>query len=122
MHLWLHSCGRIDGVLDDLIDAGLDVVNMFQPLLFDLDDLGRRFAGRITFENSPDVQRSVPTGDRKVLRADIEKQLKCLATANGGYIVAGLNLEILIANSGVDDPGVLDVITDTYHQLDPYRK
>ena len=63
MHFWLHSCGRIDGVLDDLIDAGLDVVNMFQPLLFDLDDLGRRFAGRITFENSPDMQRSVPTRD-----------------------------------------------------------
>ncbi|MDD5704932.1 MAG: uroporphyrinogen decarboxylase family protein [Kiritimatiellae bacterium] len=122
LHFWLHSCGRIDGLMDDLIDAGVDVVNMAQPLLFDLGELGRRFAGRITFENSPDVQRSVPTCDPDVLRADIGRQLECLATPTGGYIVAGLNRELLQAGSGVDDPGILDLIMNTYRQLDPYRR
>lgn len=120
MHFWLHSCGKIDGLLDDLIEAGVDVINMFQPNLFNLEELGRRFAGRIAFENYPDVQLSVPTGRRDVIRADIAEQLARLAAPKGGYIAAHLAPSHLKAQCNVADPGMADYITAAFAELDPF--
>lgn len=120
MHFWLHSCGKIDGLLDDLIEAGVDVINMTQPRLFDLQALGRRFAGRIAFENYPDMQVTVPTGKRDVIRADIARQLSCLATPKGGYIAASLTPSHLKAQCNVDDPGIAGYIAETFVELDPF--
>jgi uroporphyrinogen decarboxylase len=47
----LHSCGGIEPLLPDLIDAGLDAVNPVQITCTGMDapSLKRRFAGKITF-------------------------------------------------------------------------
>jgi len=121
LHFWLHACGKIDGLLDDLIEAGLDVVNMMQPRIFDLPELGRRFAGRITFENYPDMQSSVPTLNRQTIRQDMAEQLKYLATPQGGYIAMCLDAYYLKAECDVADKTLSEFITQTYRELDPYR-
>jgi len=121
-HFWLHSCGRIDGLLDDLIDAGVDVINMMQPQLFDLPELGRRFAGRITFEMYPDLQRTLPTGNRDRIRADLAEQLRCLASPRGGYIAMWLDPYYLKSECNLDDPAFSTFITETYRELDPFAK
>ncbi|MFH1477627.1 MAG: uroporphyrinogen decarboxylase family protein [Verrucomicrobiota bacterium] len=120
LHFWLHSCGKIDGLLDDLIDAGLDVINMLQPRIFDLPELGRRFAGRIAFENYPDMQLSVPTGNRQIICQDIAAQLKYLATPQGGYIAAWMEPRYLKSECDILDETMSDYITRTYRELDPY--
>jgi len=30
-HVWMHSCGKINEIIQDLIDIGLDVINLQQP-------------------------------------------------------------------------------------------
>ncbi|MCX7425412.1 MAG: methyltransferase [Planctomycetia bacterium] len=47
----LHSCGGIESLLPDLIDAGLDAVNPVQITCTGMDarSLKRQFAGKITF-------------------------------------------------------------------------
>ncbi len=120
LHFWMHSCGRIDGILDDLIEAGLKVVNIQQPQIFDLAEMKKRFAGRICFEAYPDIQRSVPAGDREVVRQDIAAQLEHLTTPSGGYIAAWLSDHLIKADCDVDKPGFSDAITQTYRELDPY--
>ena len=101
-------------------DAGVDVINIMQPQLFDLPELGRRFAGRITFECYPDMQKTLPTGDRQIIHADIAKQLRCLATPSGGYIAMWLDPYYHKSECDVDDPALATFITDTYRELDPY--
>ena len=37
MHVWIHSCGKINDVVDDLISIGVDVINTFQPALLGIE-------------------------------------------------------------------------------------
>jgi len=57
---FLHSCGYITEILDDLIEIGLDVIQMDQQENMGLDKLSKRFAGRITFFNPVDIQAVLP--------------------------------------------------------------
>ena len=120
MHFWLHSCGKIDGLLDDLIDAGVDVINP-QIDVFDLEDLGSRFAGRISFESYPDMQEVVPSGDRELIVEDISRQLKHLATPKGGYIVMSYDADYLKSACDVDDPTLGEFVFEAYRERDPFR-
>jgi uroporphyrinogen decarboxylase len=49
-HVWMHSCGRINKILESLIDIGLDVVNLQQPQILGVKEIGAQFRGRICFE------------------------------------------------------------------------
>ena len=61
-HVWMHSCGKINKVIGGLIEAGVNVVNMQQPLTNGIEEIGRDFAGRICFETLCDIQRTLPAG------------------------------------------------------------
>ena len=54
--IFLHSCGSIAAVLDDLIDAGVDVINPVQPRARDMDStmLKSRFGDRVVFHGGVD--------------------------------------------------------------------
>ena len=45
----MHSCGRVTGILDSLIEIGLDVINLQQPRALGIEEIGRRFAGMRCF-------------------------------------------------------------------------
>ena len=120
MHFWLHSCGKIDALMEDLIEAGVDVLNP-QIDVLDLEDIGQRFAGRISFESYPDTQEVVPSGDREKIQADIVRQLKNLATDRGGYIAQSLTFDYLASACDVEDASLTKFILEAYRQGDPYR-
>jgi uroporphyrinogen-III decarboxylase len=84
----LHSCGYIVDILDDLIEAGLDVIQMDQQRNMGLEVLGERFGGRITFYCPPDIQTAMqwPLPE---LRAYCRQMVECLGREEGGFI-AGL--------------------------------
>lgn len=56
---FLHSCGYIVDILDDLIEIGLDVIHMDQQENMGLELLGERFGGRITFFSPVDIQKGM---------------------------------------------------------------
>ena len=82
----LHSCGYTVDILDDLIEIGLDVMNLDQQENMGLDFLGKRFGGRLTFLNPVDVQTVMPRGDFDEIRAYCRKMAKAFATPKGGFI------------------------------------
>jgi len=83
---FLHSCGYIVEILDDLIDAGLDVIQIDQQENMGLELLGRRFAGRVTFFCDADIQTVLPRGNPDEVRAYCRKMVKTLGTPHGGFI------------------------------------
>ncbi len=83
---FLHSCGNIVEILDDLIEAGLDVIQMDQQMNMGLELLGERFAGRITFMCPVDIQVVMPRDDANEIRAYCRKLVSCLGTDKGGFI------------------------------------
>ena len=83
---FLHSCGYIVDILDDLIEIGLDVIQMDQQQNMGLELLGERFAGRITFWNPVDIQNTMVKGTVDDIRVYCRKMVKCLGTPEGGFM------------------------------------
>lgn len=87
--IFLHSCGSVVDVLDDLIDAGVDILNPVQPLAKGMGDpvaLKKRFGDRIVFHGGIDIQHVLPHGSVEDVRAEVRKRMAGLAPG-GGYIL-----------------------------------
>lgn len=83
---FLHSCGYIVEILDDLIEAGLDVIQMDQQENMGLELLGKRFGGRITFFSPVDIQNTMIFGTLDDIRNYCRKMVKHLWRPEGGFI------------------------------------
>jgi len=83
---FLHSCGDIAAILDDLIEIGLDVIQMDQQENMGLERLGRQFGGRITFWCPVDIQLTMARGLPADIRAYCRRMVAALGRPNGGFI------------------------------------
>jgi len=81
---WLHSCGYIIDILEDLIEIGLDVIDMDQQVNMGLENL-EKFKGRITFQAPVDIQAVMPNGTPDEIRTYARKMYKHLGTKAGGF-------------------------------------
>jgi hypothetical protein len=83
---FLHSCGDITSILDDLIEVGLDVIQMDQQENMGLARLGREFGGRITFWCPVDIQQTMVRGSVEDIRAYCGEMVRLLGRPDGGFI------------------------------------
>ncbi|MCL2362989.1 MAG: hypothetical protein FWC73_14405 [Defluviitaleaceae bacterium] len=83
---WLHSCGYILDIMEDLIEIGLDVIDMDQQMNMGLDNL-QKFTGRITFFAPVDIQAVMPNGNPEEIKAYCRKMSEYLGTKAGGLIL-----------------------------------
>ena len=117
-HIWFHSCGRINSILPDMVELGVDVVNLKQPLTNGIEEIGREFAGKICFETVVDVQKTLPKGDRHEIVAEAKALLKHWSTPDGGFILCDVSDHRCIGSR----PENKQFVLDTFRKLDPYRK
>jgi uroporphyrinogen decarboxylase len=83
-YVFIHSCGDVDELFDDLISIGLDCFNPFQPEVMDVFALMEKYRGRLSFHGGLSTQRTLPYGSVEDVRA---ATLKLLAAGReGGYI------------------------------------
>jgi len=87
MHAWMHSCGKVNEVIEEWIDVGLDVVNLQQPTLLGIEEIGRRYRGRICFESLCDIQKTLPRADENEIREEARLLLECWSTPEGGFVL-----------------------------------
>ncbi len=83
---FLHSCGNVVDIVDDLIEAGLDVIQMDQQENMGLGLLGKRFAGRIAFWCPVDIQNTMSRGSPDEIRAYCRELVTKLGRPEGGFI------------------------------------
>jgi len=86
LYTFMHSCGYIVDILDDLIEIGLDVINMDQQKNMGIELLGSRFGGRITFFSPVDIQAVLPTGDLDEIKEYALDMVELLGRPEGGLI------------------------------------
>jgi hypothetical protein len=91
LHPWMHSCGRINDVLEELIDCGLEVINSQQPNVVGIDEMGRRYRGRICFESIVDTQSTLISGSLMDIQAEARRLLHSWGTPQGGFIASDYN-------------------------------
>jgi hypothetical protein len=86
MDTLMHSCGYIVDILDDLIEIGLDVIQMDQQENMGIDLLSKRFKGRITFFNPVDIQQTMAHGTTDQIKAYCNEMFEKLGSTRGGFI------------------------------------
>ncbi|MHB0875043.1 MAG: uroporphyrinogen decarboxylase family protein [Anaerolineae bacterium] len=87
-HVSMHSCGKVNEIIESLIDIGLDVINLQQPRALGIEEIGGRFAGRICFQSLCDIQHTLPAGDPRAIREEAQLLLERWGTPNGGFILS----------------------------------
>ncbi len=84
--VWFHSCGQVYDIIGDLIDIGLDIIELLQPDLLGVERLSREFGGKICFCCSIDHQRRAITGTRDEIFAYAKFLNDQLGSFHGGFI------------------------------------
>jgi uroporphyrinogen decarboxylase len=82
----IHSCGAVDELFDELIALGLNCFNPFQPEVMDVDDVFRRYHGRLSFFGGLSTQRTLPFGSVEDVRRETAHLLDL--GRDGSYVFA----------------------------------
>jgi uroporphyrinogen decarboxylase len=82
--VFIHSCGDVDELFDDLADIGVDCFNPFQPEVMDVKSLKLQYQGKLSFWGGLSIQKTLPFGTVN----DVIDESRSLLEAghNGGYI------------------------------------
>ena len=86
MDIRFHTDGKINDILEDLIELGADIINIHQPNLVGIDEISKIGQGRICFEASVDIQDTLPTGDREKIEREAKELIEKWGTPKGGFI------------------------------------
>lgn len=82
---FMHSDGYILPLYEHLIEIGVDAINS-QLFTMPIEEIGRRFKGRITFWGELDRQRILPFGTPDDVRRAVERVKAALWDDRGGVI------------------------------------
>ena len=86
--VFFHSDGYILDIIPDLIEIGVNALNC-QLFCMDVEELGRRFKGRITFWGEMDRQWVLPFGKPEDVRRAVQRVRQALEGDNGsGGVIA----------------------------------
>jgi hypothetical protein len=103
---FIHSCGSIWGLLDDIMEAGFDCLNPVQTSATGMDPeaLKAKYGNRVTFWGGGiDTQKILPFGTPDEVRAMVRERMRIFG-AGGGFVFntvhnvqAGVPIENLVA-------------------------
>ncbi len=82
---FMHSDGHIFEIFEDLIEIGVHAINS-QLFCMDIEEIGRRFKGRITFWGEIDRQHILPRATIAEVRAAVRRVASALYDGRGGVI------------------------------------
>ena len=80
---WLHSDGAVGPLIDEFVDAGVDVLNPLEAKAgMDVVELRRRYGKRLAFYGNIDATKMA--GRESLIRDELERKIP--VARNGGYI------------------------------------
>lgn len=82
---FFHSDGYIFDIYEDLIEIGVDAVNS-QLFCMDIEEIGRRFKGRITFWGEVDRQHLLACGSVQEVQRAVRRASAALYDGRGGVV------------------------------------
>ncbi len=83
-YVMIHSCGDVVELYPDLIEAGLNCFNPFQPEVMDVKEIHKTYLGRLAFHGGLSMQKTLPFGTPEEVIAESKDLLEMGRV--GGYI------------------------------------
>ena len=84
--VFIHSCGDVDEIFDDLIEIGVNCFNPFQPEVMDVGSLHEKHHKQLTFHGGLSTQKTLPFGTAADVRNETRRLIEM--GAKGGYILS----------------------------------
>lgn len=86
LDVYFHSCGKIDRIIGDLFEIGVDMLNLSQPNLYDMAELKKAYGGKGCFVIPISYQTTSISGTREDIFADARLAIESLGCFGGGLI------------------------------------
>jgi len=83
-YLFIHSCGQVQSLFDDLYSIGLNCFNPFQPEVMDIWRSLPKYRGKLVFHGGLSTQKTLPYGTVEEVRNGTRRLLNL--GKDGGYI------------------------------------
>jgi hypothetical protein len=83
--VFFHSDGNIEAIYPDMIEIGIDAVNS-QLFCMNIEELGARYKGKMTFWGEVDRQHLLPFGTPEQVKNAVRRVRSALDDGNGGVI------------------------------------
>ena len=87
IHIWFHSDGKVDEVIPDMIEVGVDILNPVQPECVDHRWVKDTYGDRLAFAGGLGVQSVLPFGTPDEVREHVKTTIQTLG-AGGGLLIA----------------------------------
>jgi uroporphyrinogen decarboxylase len=85
--VFIHSCGKVQEILPDLIECGVDVFNPFQPEVMDVEEIKALHGERLTFFGGISTQKTLPYATPSRVREEVRRLCGTIGRG-GGYIAS----------------------------------
>jgi len=84
-----HSCGSLAGIIDDLIDIGVDILNPVQVTAKGMNplELKKKYGKNLAFWGAMDTQKVLPFGSVADVKRMVEERIEQMGYG-GGYVLA----------------------------------
>ena len=86
LDVYFHTCGAVREIIPDLIEIGVDMLNLSQPNLYDIEELGRDFGGRVCFVCPVSYQTTSIVGTEEEIFTEVRRLVEHLGCFRGGLI------------------------------------
>ncbi len=86
LDVYFHCCGFFYDIIPDFIEAGVDMMNISQPNLYDIKKLGGDFGGKVCFVCPISYQTTSISGTREDIFKEAKLLIDNLGKFNGGFI------------------------------------
>lgn len=78
-----HTCGYVTPLINDLIEAGIDVLNPVQPECMSFKEIHAEFSDRLSFDGTIGTQTTMPFGTPEDVRREVHKNLEIAGNKGG---------------------------------------
>lgn len=85
-YYYMHSCGNVMPIIDDLVDIGIDALEPIQPEPMDIFLLKNKLKGKVVMIGGMGAQSIIPFGNPADIRMKT-KQLLAVLGIGGGYVL-----------------------------------
>jgi len=86
MQVYFHCCGYYPQIIPDFIEIGVDMLNISQPNLYSIPELGRLYGGKICFVCPVSYQTTSISGSREDIFNDVRSLVQNLGCFHGGLV------------------------------------
>ena len=86
LKVYFHCCGYYPQIIPDWIEIGVDMLNISQPNLYNIPELGQKYGGKVCFVCPVSYQTTSISGTREEIFHTVQVLVDSFGRFNGGLI------------------------------------